>query len=229
MNMQPVEKRVTAFGDLSVHSIFSTIQGEGPNAGRPAIFIRLAGCNLQCPLCDTDYTTGRQMMPVIAIAEEVVKLGTPGIKLIVITGGEPFRQDLDSLIATLLSMGYKVQIETNGTLPWPNAEKDIVEIVCSPKTPTIAKQLVPYITAYKYVISAGNMAKDGIPIEALGLSLERYLFRPPEGFPIEKVYIQPEDSKHSHQNEQNLGQAICSCMKNGYTLCIQVHKTINLP
>ena len=59
-NSQPIEKRSRDADVLEVHSIFYTLQGEGPFCGSPAIFIRLAGCNLQCPGCDTDYTSKRE-------------------------------------------------------------------------------------------------------------------------------------------------------------------------
>ena len=55
INKQPIEKREPSYeGTLQVHSIFKTIQGEGPFCGTPCVFVRLAGCNLQCPACDTD-------------------------------------------------------------------------------------------------------------------------------------------------------------------------------
>ena len=63
MNQQAPEKQqLRGDGLLAVHSIFYTIQGEGPFAGETAVFVRLAGCNLQCPLCDTDYTSDRRMV-----------------------------------------------------------------------------------------------------------------------------------------------------------------------
>ena len=69
MNLQPIEKRTkSADGLLSLHSIFHTIQGEGPFCGTPSVFVRLAGCNLQCPACDTDYTQGRRA----ASAQEIL-------------------------------------------------------------------------------------------------------------------------------------------------------------
>ena len=61
-NTQPAEKQVKSSGlILAINSIFYTIQGEGPFAGSPAVFVRLAGCNLQCPMCDTEYTSRQQM------------------------------------------------------------------------------------------------------------------------------------------------------------------------
>ncbi|WP_046973456.1 7-carboxy-7-deazaguanine synthase QueE, partial [Dyella japonica] len=97
-----------------------TIQGEGPFCGQPAVFVRLAGCNLQCPGCDTNYTSNRKKMSHSDIWQEIVHVtGEAKTKLVVITGGEPFRQpEVVNFINYLIDMkGYRVQVETNGTMP----------------------------------------------------------------------------------------------------------------
>src|SRR5574343_1826946 len=94
-NQQPAPRD---FQDtLEVHSIFSTIQGEGPFCGRPAVFVRLAGCNLQCPGCDTDYTQNRARLDyeiILSIIRDQLALTASKANLIVVTGGEPFRQNI---------------------------------------------------------------------------------------------------------------------------------------
>jgi len=137
-------------------------EGEGPFAGTPAIFVRLAGCNLQCPGCDTDYTSQRlKMSPIGALSLiETFK----GYSLIVITGGEPFRQNLGPLVSELRHANYQVQIETNGTIYDNNFLYDLATIVCSPKTASIHKNMHSVIDAYKYVLQAGHISKeDGLP------------------------------------------------------------------
>jgi len=91
-NTQKPEQR-TLETSIDIVDYFRTIQGEGPFAGFPAVFIRMAGCNLKCPGCDTNYTHGRDTVSAIALTEELVPLlaKTPRA-VIVITGGEPFRQ-----------------------------------------------------------------------------------------------------------------------------------------
>ncbi len=236
MNTQPIEKRITTdSGFLSVHSIFYTIQGEGPFCGTPAIFVRLAGCNLQCPSCDTLYTEGRTAMTVSQVHEAMLAVG-PSRGLVVITGGEPFRQKIGRLINYLTDCGYYVQVETNGTLP---PEHDVnwnllpdqrtgAYIVCSPKTGKMITTLEAVACAFKYVIEAGNVREeDGLPITALKHSAHPHVARPPalNGRP---VYVQPLDSGFDIRNKLNLQQAIKSCMKFGYVLQLQVHKIIEM-
>src|SRR5271163_4878736 len=110
MNLQLVEK-VDIKDTIEVVKIFKTIQGEGPFTGIPAVFIRFAGCSLQCPKCDTDYTTNRKTMTIDEIVKEVREYNAP---LVVITGGEPFRQNVRQLVNDLFLFYFKIQVETNG-------------------------------------------------------------------------------------------------------------------
>jgi 7-carboxy-7-deazaguanine synthase len=229
LNMQPVEKQVAAEdGTMNVHSIFDTIQGEGPYVGTPCVFIRLAGCNLQCPMCDTDYTTGRRIMGVDAILDEVRSYRRGG--LVVITGGEPFRQANGRLVRKLALAGYHAQFETNGTL----FDETMVDqfqratVVCSPKTPVISRDLAPHINYFKYIVNAGRVDdKDGLPLHSLGMSGKPY--RPDALFNREHIFVQPCDAKDARENAENVRQAVASCRKFGYRLCLQLHKEINLP
>lgn len=235
MNQQPIEKKVTGapFGILSVHSIFRTIQGEGPFCGTPSVFIRLAGCNLQCPGCDTDYTSDRRDHDYIAILNIVRNIQTGG--LVVITGGEPFRQYLTPLLDALVVAGYYVQIETNGTLEPCDykfntraEQRQGAYIVCSPKTGKVHPRIAEHACAYKYVVAHGSVhLKDGLPLLALGHSAHPHVARPPEGFD-RPIYLQPMDAHDEATNERNLRSAITSCMRYGYILQLQIHKIINM-
>jgi len=232
MNEQKPEKRSHS-EILEVHSIFRTIQGEGPFCGTPAVFIRLAGCNLQCPGCDTDYTSNRHRATAEEIVDKVRELQNMG--LVVITGGEPFRQQIGSLLRKLNVWNYYVQIETNGTLPPCDAFFTTATdmrcgnyIVCSPKTSSINKKVLENACALKYVLNhhAVNLS-DGLPIKALGHPVDEYVARPPKGHNIQ-IYVQPEDSKDERINYLNLKACISSCMKFGYTLQLQIHKLIGM-
>jgi 7-carboxy-7-deazaguanine synthase len=229
LNLQATEKQVES-PHLDVFKVWPTIQGEGPYAGKPAVFVRLAGCNLQCPLCDTDYTSTRRKYSLFGLANKVDSVsaqeaGLP-IKLVVITGGEPFRQKLAPLVQELYRRDYIVQIETNGTLYEEKFPHDQVTLVCSPKTPSLNKQLAPHIHAFKYVVEYGKVDhRDGLPTSVLGLELRAA--RPPDEF-RGTVYVQPCDHQDPFLNKQNMHQAIDSCMRFGYRLCLQMHKYAGL-
>ncbi len=122
----------------AVKEIFYTLQGEGANAGRPAVFCRFAGCNLwsglerdrdaaTCKFCDTDFvgtdgtlggkfTTAAALADVIAAQWSSLAKGTP---LVVCTGGEPLLQLDDALIEALHERGFEIAVETNGTIIAP--------------------------------------------------------------------------------------------------------------
>ncbi|HEX7502442.1 MAG TPA: 7-carboxy-7-deazaguanine synthase QueE [Acidobacteriota bacterium] len=99
-----------------VSEIFWSAQGEGVHSGCPAIFIRLSGCSLRCPYCDSrnSWAPGRSLPPAaIVAAVGALKSAYPQARL-VITGGEPLEQDLRTLVAALKRRSYFVAVETNG-------------------------------------------------------------------------------------------------------------------
>lgn len=230
MNNQEPEKQLlsSAAGALEVHSIFYSIQGEGPFVGRPAVFIRLAGCNLACPKCDTDYTSKRKNVSVDLIIHAVSLANKATTKpLVVITGGEPFRQDLAPLVKALASLRYQIQIETNGTLAPIKTDSfpfHLVTIVCSPKTPSIHSAIDGNARAFKYVISADSLASDGLPISSMG---QVGVPARPAGHWLlawPSIFVQPLDEGDEVKNRLNVEAAIEVCMQHGYTLCVQIHK-----
>lgn len=242
-NTQPIEKQTLHnHATLDLHSVFYTIQGEGPFAGHPAVFVRLAGCNLQCPMCDTDYTSERCTIDAHTLAAKCHHHHHPAASprwavskwavskaLVVITGGEPFRQNIREFVTHLLNEGFLVQIETNGTLyqdlPWC---KDLT-IVCSPKTGSINKHLLPHIDAFKYVLSADSVSPfDGLPMKALDHPNSGKVARPPIGF-SGTIYLQPIDDHGGTFMTDHLAACVKSCMTHRYTLGLQLHKLIHLP
>lgn len=213
---------------LQVHSIFPTIQGEGPFAGHPAIFIRLAGCNLQCPQCDTEYTDGAEDMDPESILDDILDMAHAE-RLVVITGGEPLRQDIAPLCHTLLDAGFQVQIETNGTLYRRDLPYSRLTVVCSPKTGRVGGALEKHITAYKYVCDADRLnTDDGLPLRALQHSAVPKLARPSKGYKG-AVYVQPLDEQDPVKNRRHTRATIQSAVENGYIFCLQVHKYIEMP
>lgn len=221
---------------LDLHGMFFTLQGEGPFAGQRAVFIRLAGCNIQCPGCDTEYTAGRTT---VSIQELRVKLqdilDEQEIEnvLVVITGGEPFRQNLGPLIFDLLAMGHRIQVESNGILP-PSAEVEMylrqqgVTLVVSPKTSRIHEKCGRLAGAFKYVLRQGDIdPDDGLPTVALGHKATPRVARPPKWF-AGTVYVNPMDEQNLRLNNANHQACAASAMMHGHTMGIQLHKILDL-
>ncbi len=132
----------------AVKEIFPTLQGEGAQAGRRAVFLRFAGCNLWtgreqdraqaiCRFCDTDFVgmdgqNGARYRGASALADKVAALWGEGTarRYVVMTGGEPMLQVDDALIDALHARGFEIAIESNGTLPVPRS----IDWICiSPK------------------------------------------------------------------------------------------------
>lgn len=104
-----------------INDIFYSLQGEGRNTGRAALFVRFAGCNLRCPFCDTDFDDYR-LMSADDIVAELAGYRPPTADdrlLVVLTGGEPTLQADETLVDLLHRHGFEVAMESNGTRPAP--------------------------------------------------------------------------------------------------------------
>jgi len=215
INNQPPSKQTDNPKLLEVTEIFDTIQGEGPLSGYPATFVRLAGCNLQCTWCDTIYNTVDYLTP----ADIVARVNH---KIVVITGGEPLRQNLEGLLRMLYNNGLTVQIETNGTIYSSAAFIYCDYIVVSPKTSAISKQwlLLAQQHTGRIVIKAviGDEAFPSQPGDKGGDPLEN----------ITPDIVMPLDSGNELENEHNKALAVEYVMKHDCRLQLQIHKELGL-
>jgi 7-carboxy-7-deazaguanine synthase len=241
MNSQKPEPRAKGDGDvLDVHSIFFTIQGEGPFAGHRAVFLRLAGCNLQCPGCDTEYTEGRKPMGIFDIEHSIRRAASAEnagrALLVVITGGEPLRQVIGPLCQLLTSKGYKIQIESNGVFE-PDQKllallllnREAVQLVVSPKTKSVHQTTARVAAAFKYVLDHRSVdTEDGLPIRALEHPSATRIARPWDYNVSVPVYLNPFDAQDEEHNKLNRDAVAASCMKHGHILGLQLHKLLNL-
>jgi 7-carboxy-7-deazaguanine synthase (Cx14CxxC type) len=208
----------------SVKEIFYTLQGEGAQAGRPAVFCRFSGCNLWtgresdrnsavCKFCDTDFVgTDGQLGAKYRSAEQLAATidsqwpaGHPGSKYVVFTGGEPLLQLDADLTAAVHAQGFEIAIETNGTLPVPAG----VDWVCvSPKMG--AELHVRQGSELKLVIPQAGQALD----DYLALDFAHFFLQPMDGPDLEK----------------NTRLAIDTCMRNPrWKLSLQTHKLLHIP
>lgn len=239
LNNQKPEPHAKGDGStLDLHSVFYTIQGEGPFAGRPAIFVRLAGCNLQCPGCDTEYTQGRRTVEVDALVSQIEHTAQKPGTLIVLTGGEPLRQVVGKFCRKLNRKGFPVQIESNGVfspddflaIMLNGGMEDVgatTSLVVSPKTKRINPLTAAYALCFKYVLDHRSVAEDGLPIRALEHPASTGVARPPEGFEGE-IFLNPFDAKDDRENALNLAAVTKSCLEHGYRLGIQIHKLLGV-
>lgn len=238
LNMQPIERQAKQGGPHLevVGEPWVTIQGEGPYAGRPAVFLRLAGCTLKCPGCDTNYTEGRMPVQKEWVVEELAKLATtPGNsrrpRIVVITGGEPFRQDILPVVQDLTyKHNLHVQIETNGfTEPlgdW-SVWNPSLSVVVSPKM-TVELSVWRLAKFAKYVLHYDRVADDGLPSGgALGYRGSN-CDRPPSGWPG-TIYVQPEDTGDEGANKKNADACVRSAQQFGYLVSVQTHKILGVP
>ncbi|PPD00102.1 MAG: 7-carboxy-7-deazaguanine synthase [Hyphomicrobium sp.] len=206
-----------------VKEIFYTLQGEGANAGTPAVFCRFAGCNLwsgreadrhaaQCQFCDTDFVGvdgvgGGKFASAddLARACRAAVTAASGPCFIVLTGGEPMLQVDQALVDALHARGFNIAIETNGTLP----VLETIDWVCvSPKAGTALKQ------------TSGDELKLVYPQEGLDPATLREL-------DFEHRFLQPMDGPRQAENTR---AAIDYCMANPpWRLSVQTHKVLGIP
>lgn len=189
-----------------VNELFYSLQGEGRWAGRAAIFVRFAQCNLRCPFCDTDFEDYREMTAREII--EAVSAFSP-CKFIVLTGGEPTLQATPELIGQLHGQGCYVAMETNGTHPVPEG---VDWVTCSPKTAFVDKASLHLKRADELKIIF-----DGIhPVDTFGIEAQFY-------------YVQPCDVRDPEKNAVILQSAIEFVKSHPeWQLSLQQHKLIHI-
>lgn len=238
----PIRSIETTTLALAIESMFYTIQGEGPLSGMPALFIRLAGCNLACHFCDTQFETqADKPRGVSAIIEEINRRFTPHQRrLVVMTGGEPMRQNWSTLAYWLLKAGTNlIQVETAGTLWQPDLAEldDSIVYVCSPKTPGVRPEIAERCRHWKYIVRAGEESEeDGLPMRGTQLATmdkTQKLYRPipdPAGRRhAPTIWLSPCDENTPTRNQSvNTARARDLCLRHGYRLSLQMHKIIGV-
>ena len=135
-----------------VTEIFESFQGEGPEVGMQVIFIRMAGCNLDCRFCDTDHQT-KEFLDAGAIVASCTDYPSSAQGEVVITGGEPLLQVDRKLLGLLHSNGYRISVETNGTVIPKDGVLDRIDgvLVVSPKSPRFVREVIEMADALKVV------------------------------------------------------------------------------
>jgi organic radical activating enzyme len=190
--------------------------------------MRLWGCNLACSFCDTDFESNPNLY---SIAELLLR--AEDAELVVLTGGEPLRQNIVPLVSALHDDGHTIQIETAGTLWW-NGLEDIAScnIVVSPKTRFIHERITQHADYFKYIVSASDARlADGLPVtntQRTGVHPQP-LARPPVTTSPEHVFVQPMDEADESKNRLNMNLCVELALKHGYRISIQQHKIMGVP
>lgn len=210
----------------AVKSCFYTLQGEGVQAGRPAVFLRFAGCNLWtgreqdrhravCQFCDTDFVGtdgdgGGSFRSAAALADHVSERwpdSTSGVdrRYVVCTGGEPTLQLDGELIDALHQRGFEVAIETNGTRPVPAG----VDWICvSPKS------TAPLVQQRGSELKLVFPQPEAMPERFTGLDFRHFLLQPMDG---------PDQ-------QRNIAAALEYCLAHPqWRLSMQLHKILDIP
>lgn len=207
----------------AVKEIFKTLQGEGAHTGRAAIFCRFAGCNLwsgreqdrataACKFCDTDFVGtdgdgGGRFADAQALADQIASTwgGETSDRYVVLTGGEPLLQVDEPLISALHNRGFKIAIETNGTLPAPSG----LDWICvSPKG------------AAPVIQQTGDELKLVFPqADASPEAFEHFRFK--------HFWLQPMDGPNRDSATE---AAIAYCLQHPrWRLSLQTHKLLGIP
>lgn len=196
-------------GILKVNEIFYSLQGEGAMTGTPAVFVRLSGCNKFCSFCDTRHEEGTEMGILDMLG--MIKTTYCDSNWIIFTGGEPLLQlDFFTIDSSHLA-GYKVALETNGSLPIPSG-CFFDYITVSPKvSPSELKRNFPYgVSEIRYAIAHGQTPP---PLHLL----------PDAG----NYFVSPIFSK-KRMVQRNVNWCVDFCKKNPeWRLSIQSHKLLN--
>ncbi len=192
----------------AIKEVFKTLQGEGANVGRPAVFVRFAGCNLACPWCDTDFSggeswdLGRLMRVVRAVWG---RRDDYRGRFVVLTGGEPLLQVDALLLGELAENHFRIAVESNGTIKCPDG---VQHLTVSPKAGAPVEQ------------HDADELKFIYPQEGLSPEEARDLVVAPVNF------LQPMDGPRRAENTQ---AAIDYCLSHPWwRLSLQTHKILGL-
>ena len=204
----------------NINEIFYSLIGEGMHTGTPATFIRLSGCNLNCPFCDTEDRINAELS-LDQILKEVEKYPS---KRVVITGGEPTLQDINTLASFLTDKGYYLHLETNGTRSFDASYFDWVAV--SPKTRDLNTKAMTAANELKFLVDATKDWKSLVINTLAQYPLPA----------LQRLYLMPVAKNHRIGDrtindfiDKNMQEAINFCKENPiFSLCIQMHKVLNI-
>jgi len=184
---------------MRVNEIFYSLQGEGHNAGRAAVFVRFAGCNRHCAFCDTDFSDYHEM----TVGQIISEISAYPARFVVLTGGEPALQVTEDMVDRMHESGFEVAVETNGSMLLP---ENIDWVAVSPKGKTVIKRC----NELKCVFTESGAADD------CGIVADHY-------------YLQPCDVGDAERNSRITGACVEYIKQHPrWRLSLQTHKLIGI-
>jgi 7-carboxy-7-deazaguanine synthase len=209
----------------AIKEVFPTLQGEGAQAGAPAVFLRFAGCNLGyevCPWCDTDWVKAEHVLDLAGTLELIRSAAVEGFAaereglLLVATGGEPSLQLDRALSEGIRSRGYRVSMESNGAQP---VDRSLVDwLTISPKQPEYLQRSGDELKVVFTGASAPGITPDVDAVRRLA-----------EGTDFGCYFLQPVDVPDL--GGPNFGETVRAVMELGppWRLSVQTHKILSIP
>lgn len=209
----------------AIKEVFATLQGEGAQAGSPAVFLRFAGCNLGydvCPWCDTDWVRAEYVLDLeetLDLVRRTAEAGfgaeRPGL-LLVATGGEPSLQFDRPLSDALRARGYRISMESNGSRP---VDRTLVDwLTVSPKQPEFAQKEGDELKVLFTGAAAPGITGDTAAVRRLA-----------EGTRFGHYFLQAVDVPA--RGGPNYGETVHAVMELGppWRLSVQTHKVTGIP
>ena len=190
---------------MKITEIFYSLQGEGARTGDPSIFIRLAGCDLSCGFCDTEFESGKEM----TTADLAAYISRWPCKWIIWTGGEPTLQLTTEIVGEFNRLGYQQAIETNGNHPAPAG---LAWVACSPKIAehVLKRNFPDGVDELRYVRHAGQ---PGIPQPSIN---------------AKRKFLSPM-FKGNQPDPENLKHCQDLCLQHPeWSLSVQTHKLLKI-
>lgn len=208
---------------MKVNEVFYSLQGEGARSGQPTVFVRLAGCNMTCGFCDTEFASGKEMTDgqLLELVVAAVERAAPGadacnvkdqaalLPWICWTGGEPTEQLKAETVKFFNDLGFQQSIETNGSNPVPEG----IDWVCV--SPKVAEHVLEAnfpdgVDELRYVRHAGQTS---VPKPAVT---------------AQKHYLSPMFNG-DRPDPANVAHCVRLCLENpGWSLSLQTHKIIKV-
>ena len=191
-----------------INDIFYSLQGEGHNTGRAAVFVRFAGCNLRCSFCDTEFDTYREMSD----GQILEAISQYPARFVVLTGGEPTLQVDEAFVELLHQHGYEVAMESNGTRPAP---QNLDWLTVSPK-----------VRSEKLEVKSEKLADELKVVFDETTAPESYLSLLTSHFsPL--LFLQPCDTGDAARNEAIVARCVEYIKEHPWwRLSLQTHKLV---